>query len=89
MATLNRTMKMTNPSNDFWLNVKEIAQTIVPWLSAGWVFHQAINKIFKYFSDSRDAELRELIKKEVKPELDELKQQLENIQKTLWKLDQK
>jgi len=66
MATLNTYMKMNNPNEaqDFWSNIYELGKTLAPWGTVGWVAHQLINKVFKYFSDSRDAELQALVKKE-------------------------
>lgn len=83
-------MKMTNSpeAKDFWTNIYDLGKVLAPWATVGVVCHQLINKIFKYFSDSREAELRELIKKEVQPKLDELNDKLDAIQKQLWKLTQ-
>jgi len=90
MDTLKIHMKMNNPNDaNFWLNLKDLAQTIVPWLSAGWVFHQAINKIFKYFSDSRDAELREIVRKEVQPKLDDMSRKIDHLSDLIFELKNK
>lgn len=73
-------MKMTNPQEpDFWANIFDLGKVIAPWATVGWGIHQAINKIFKYFSDSRDAELRKLISTEVDPRFDRLEEKIDKI----------
>ena len=93
-----KNMKMTNPSdsNDFWSQVFDFGKILAPWLSVGWVFHQAINKIFKYFSDSRDAELKAIVKAEMTPELEKvnikvgsIEEKIDNIQKSIWELSKR
>jgi hypothetical protein len=66
MAILKINMKMTNPTDPqtFWENIYNFGKVIAPWGTVGWVSHQLINKVFKYFSDSRDAELRIIVKRE-------------------------
>lgn len=61
-----------NSSPDFWANIFDLGKTLAPWGTVGVVLWNAINKTFKYFSDSRDAELREIVKREVQPKLDEM-----------------
>ena len=80
---------MNNPNevNDFWLNAKDLLQTIIPWLVSGWGVNKGINALFKYFSDSRDAELRKLIEKEVQPKFDELNDKMDKLQKSIWELN--
>jgi hypothetical protein len=80
MATSNINMKMTN-QNDFWTNLYDLGKTLAPWGVVGWTLHQAINKVFKYFSDSRDAELRKLISNEVDPRFDRLEDKIDKILK--------
>ena len=63
MVTLKTNMKMNNP-NDFWTNIYDLGKVLAPWATVGVVCHQLINKVFRYFSDSRDAELREIVKVE-------------------------
>jgi len=90
MATLKTNMKMTDPNShpDFWVNIFDLGKTLAPWGTIGVVLWNAINKVFKYFSDSRDAELREIVKKEVKPQLDEMSAKIEALSKNIWSLEQ-
>lgn len=89
MIILNKHMRMNNPNElSFWQNVAEVGKVITPWLSGAWVFHQAINKVFKYFSDSRDAELRNIVDKAVQPKLDDMSLKIEALSKNIWSLEQ-
>lgn len=60
-------MKMNNQPFDFWPNIFELGKVLAPWGTVGVVMYNAINKLFKYFSDSRDAELRGIVEEEMKP----------------------
>lgn len=96
MVTITEKMKMVNPndSSDFWTQALSFGKVFAPWASIGWIMHQGINKIFKYFSDSRDAELREIVKTEMKPRLDEVNnkidhmdEKMDTIQRTIGELN--
>jgi len=91
MAILKINMKMTKPSdaNDFWANIYELGKTLAPWATVGVVCHQLINKVFKYFSDSRDAELREIVRKEVQPKLDEMGKKIDHLSEVIYSLRNK
>lgn len=88
MVILKTDMKMTNPNdaNDFWANIYDLGKVLAPWGTVGWICHQAINRIFKYFSDSRDAELREIVRKEVQPKLDELATKIDHLSNVIFAL---
>lgn len=90
MVTLNNSMKMNDPNTtpDFWANVVEVAKYIAPWSFATISTWKIINTVFKYFSDSRDAELREIVNKEVKPKMDEMSAKIEALSKNIWSLEQ-
>lgn len=59
-------MKMNSPTetNDFWSNIYNLGKVMAPWGTVGYICHQLINRVFKYFSDSRDAELKAIVKVE-------------------------
>lgn len=84
-------MKMTNPNdaNDFWANIYDLGKVLAPWATVGVVCHQLINKVFKYFSDSRDAELREIVRKEVQPKLDEMSKKIDHLSELIFELKNK
>lgn len=81
MTTLKIDMKMNNPNEDvaFWQNVLNTFSVISPWAAGAWGFHKVVNAVFKYFSDSRDAELRKLISNEVNPRFDRLDEKIDKI----------
>ena len=82
---------MTDPNThpDFWVNIFDLGKTLAPWGTVGVVLWNAINKIFKYFSDSRDAELKEIVKREVQPKLDELSKKIDHLSDVIFELKNK
>lgn len=66
MAHSINSMKMNSPHevNDFWTNVFEFGKVLAPWATVGVGIHTITNKVFKYFSDSRDRELQAIVKRE-------------------------
>ena len=88
MDTSTTAMKMSNPGdvNDFWTNVFELGKVIAPWGTVGVVMYNAINKLFKYFSDSRDAELREIVKTEMQPKLDDMSRKIDHLSDLIYQL---
>jgi len=91
MATLKINMKMTNPSNDvdFWENVLNTFRVVSPWAAGAYGFHVMVNKIFKYFSDGRDAELRVIVQREVQPKLDEMGKKIDHLSDLIFELKNK
>ena len=78
-----------NSNPDFWVNIFDLGKTLAPWGTVGVVLWNAINKTFKYFSDSRDAELREIVKREVQPKLDELAKKIDHLSDVIFELKNK
>lgn len=91
MVILKTNMKMTNPNdaNDFWANIYDLGKLLAPWATVGVVCHQMINKIFKYFSDSRDAELKGIVRREVQPKLDEMSKKIDHLSELIFELKNK
>lgn len=79
-------MNTTPEVKDLWTNLTDIGKIFVPWISGSWICYHFINKVFRYFSDGRDEDLREIVKKEMQPKLDQLNEKLDAIQKQLWHL---
>lgn len=82
---------MTNPSNDaaFWENVLNTFRVVSPWAAGAYGFHILVNRVFKYFSDSRDAELREIVKREVQPKLDDMMNKIDHLSNLIFELKNK
>lgn len=57
-------MNSPNEVNDFWTNIYDLGKVVAPWGTVGYTLHLIINKVFRYFSDSRDRELQAIVKKE-------------------------
>lgn len=80
---------MNNQPFDFWTNIFELGKVLAPWGTVGVVMYNAINKLFKYFSDSRDAELREIVKAEMQPKLDDLTKKIDKLTDMVYQLKDK
>lgn len=83
---LNTPMPNLNETHTFWENIYDLGKVLAPWATVGVVCHQLINKVFKYFSDSRDAELREIVKQEVKPELERLENKIDKLSRAIERI---
>lgn len=80
---INKTM--AQPNTEWW-------QTLLFWLKDNTVLFgifallwKAIDKLFKYFSDSRDAELRKIVQDEVSP----LSHAIDELRESIWALKNK
>jgi hypothetical protein len=76
-------------SRDFWANLYDLGKVIAPWATVGVVCWNIVNKFFKYFSDSRDAELRDIVKREVQPKIDEVSRKLDHLSNIIFELKNK
>jgi hypothetical protein len=52
----------------------------------GW---KAIDKVFKYFSEARDAELRKIVHDEMNPSIKELSSKIQELGEAVWALKNK
>ena len=50
---------------------------------------RGIDKTFKYFSESRDAELRKIVHDEMNPSITQLTQQIKELGEAVWALKSK
>ena len=90
MVILNKNMKMSSPNEQtFWDNIYALGKLIAPWATVGVVCNKLINTLFKYYSDKRDAELREIVRKEVQPKLDALEEKVDRLSGLIFELKNK
>lgn len=73
-----------------------LVENIFVWLQANWfqmgilgLLYQLINKVYKYFSDSRDAELRKIVKEEMNGPIEALTKQITELSKAVWNINNK
>ena len=60
-----------------------------PMIGGIVAIYKVIDKVAEYYSKKQETKLRELIKAEVTPELESLKNGMEELTKSIWALEQK
>lgn len=80
--------KMANvpiPSNE-WL---QFVESLLPYLTTFGLMWKAFDLVFKYFSDKQKEAVKELIRTEVKPDIERLNDNFERLEKAIWGLEKK
>lgn len=86
MDTIQKTKAMVNPSSDGWQTILRFIEDITPWLTIGALLWKGIDKVFKYFSDARDSELRKIVHDEMKPQIENLSDKIEVLSESIFAL---
>jgi len=87
MAYLKTNMSEHQPA--WWIPLFEyIKDNTIIFMCFGLVW-KAIDKVFKYFSDARDAELRKIVHDEMNPTITELTKQIKDLGEAIWALKNK
>lgn len=80
---------MTPPNLNIW-------EQIFTWLKDNTIIFmvfalawKGIDKVFKYFSEARDAELRKIVHDEMNPSISQLTQQIKELGEAVWALKNK
>lgn len=87
MATSSNTMAQPNP--DWWIAVfKWIADNSIQFMvfALAW---KGIDKVFKYFSEARDAELRRIVHDEMNPTIKDLGEKIQDLSEAIWSIKNK
>lgn len=78
---------MTQPQLEWW-------QQILIWLKDNTILFmvftlawKAIDKVFKYFSEARDAEFRKIVHDEMNPTITQLSQQIKDLTEAIWSIN--
>lgn len=79
---------MTPPNLSSWEIVLKFVEDITPWAMIFALLWKGIDKVFKYFSDARDAELRRIVHDEMNPHIENLTDKIEDLGKAIWALKQ-
>jgi len=87
MATYSKTMIQQTPS--WW-------EPIFNWIKDNTVLFasfalcwKGIDKVFKYFSEARDAELRKIVHDEMNPTIKELGEKIQDLSEAIWAIKNK
>jgi len=86
MATIKA--KMANlpiPTNQ-WL---QLFEDLLPYCTVFGLCWKAFDLVFKYFSDKQKEAVKELIRTEVKPDIERLNGNFESLEKAIWALEKK
>lgn len=71
------------PTNQ-WL---QLIEDLLPYVTIFGLLWKAFDLVFKYFSDRQKEEVRELIRTEVKPDIERLNDNFERLEKAIWGLE--
>lgn len=78
---------MQQPQTEWWM-------TIFNWIKDNTVIFacfalawKGIDKVFKYFSESRDAELRKIVHEEMNAPIQSLTDQIQNLTKAIFSIN--
>lgn len=77
---------MTPPNPNSWEIIIKFIEDMTPWCAVFGLLWKGIDKVFKYFSDARDAELRKIVHDEMNPHLENLGDRIEDLSKAIWGL---
>lgn len=80
---------MTPPNNDTWSPILKFIEDITPWCLIFGLLWKGIDKVFKYFSDARDVELRKIVHDEMNPTITDLGSKIDDLSKAIWGLQNK
>lgn len=81
----NRQMEATKT----WSEILDFIKDITPWLTTGAILWKVIDKVFSYYSAEREAQLRLIVKDEIRPEIDNLSKKISELSEAIWALKNK
>lgn len=80
---MNKTLAPPNLPNQ-WL---QLIEDLLPYLTIFGLMWKAFDLVFKYFSDKQREAVKELIRTEVKPDIERLNENFERLEKAIWGLE--
>ncbi len=93
MVTLKNNFYMPVPptphQTNQWSDILKFIEDITPWAAVFGLMWKGIDKVFKYFSDTRDAELRKIVHDEMNPTITELTAAIKELRESIWELKRK
>ena len=89
MDISNKPVNMSNQPFSFWTEIWVFVKDNTLQAGIFTLVWKGIDKTFKYFSESRDAELRRIVKEEVKPDITNLTTAIDELREAIWELKKK
>jgi hypothetical protein len=86
MATIDKKMAAPPIPTNQWL---QFIEDLLPYLTVFGLMWKAFDLVFKYFSDKQREAVKELIRTEVKPDIERLNGNFESLEKAIWALEKK
>lgn len=80
---MNKTLA-TPPLPNQWL---QLIEDLLPYLTIFGLMWKAFDLVFKYFSDKQREQVKDLIRSEVKPDIERLNENFERLEKAIWGLE--
>ena len=85
---LIRNNRMAQSQPDFWTQVLIWVKDNTLLFGIFALTWKGIDKVFRYFSDSRDAELRKIVHEEMNAPIANLTQKIEDLSNAIWNIKQ-
>lgn len=65
----------------------QLAEDLLPYLTIFGLLWKAFDLVFKYFSDKQKEAVKEIIRTEVRPDIERLNENFERLEKAIWGLE--
>lgn len=85
----DNTMPIPSQQPSGWNEVLKMITDVTPWAAVTALLWKGIDKVFKYFSDARDAELRRIVHDEMNPSIKELTESIKELRESIWEMKRK
>lgn len=80
---------MAQPQVEWWMQVFAWVKDNTIVFASFALAWKGIDKVFKYFSEARDSELRKIVHDEMNPSINQLSQQIKELGEAVWALKNK
>lgn len=67
----------------------QLTEDLLPYLTIFGLLWKAFDLVFKYFSDKQKEAVKEIIRTEVRPDIERLNDNFERLEKAIWGLEKK
>lgn len=72
-----------------WSEILDFIKDVTPYLTTGAILWKIVDKVFAYYSAEREAQLRSIVKDEMRPEINNLSEKIEQLSEAIWALKNK